>query len=202
MSSGSCSTQPDAGKCCGNSCCADRGDGNVGAKHNRARGRGALIDGQHIGHRRCFSGSDVCVAARKGDWRGFVNITLHPPLCSDRRDGGRVFGDIVDTFDSKSRRLSDAVPRGVPDGRAVGICDVGVGGRGQYSAVVPAASASARRLATSGWSAGRRPGRWGFWSSRVGRTVRRRAALQSRSKQCFRYVANIQPGVAARSPGG
>ena len=22
MSSGSCSTQPDAGKCCGNSCCA------------------------------------------------------------------------------------------------------------------------------------------------------------------------------------
>jgi len=43
----------------------------------------------------------------------------------------------VDTFDSESRRLSDAVPRGVPDGRAVGICDVGVGGRGQYSAVVP-----------------------------------------------------------------
>ena len=26
------------------------GDGDVGAKHNGARGCGALIDGQHIGH--------------------------------------------------------------------------------------------------------------------------------------------------------
>jgi hypothetical protein len=38
-----------------------------------------------------------------------------------------MFGDIVDTFDSESRRLSDAVPRGVPDGYEIGICDVGIG---------------------------------------------------------------------------
>ena len=50
MSSGSCSTQPEAGKCCGNSACAVRGDGDVAAKHDGARGRGALIDGQHKGH--------------------------------------------------------------------------------------------------------------------------------------------------------
>ena len=45
-------------------------------------------------------------------------------------------------------------------------------------------------------------GTLGFRSCRVGRTVRRRAALQRRSKQCFRCVRSIRPGAAARSPGG
>src|SRR5581483_12123257 len=57
--------------------------------------------------------------------------------CSDRGHGGRVFGDIVDTFDSESRRLSDAVPRGVSNGREIGVCDVGLGRRSQRSAIVP-----------------------------------------------------------------
>jgi Integrase core domain len=35
----------------------------------------------------------------------------------------------VDTFDSESRRLSDAVPRGVAHGRDIGVCDVGLGRR-------------------------------------------------------------------------
>src|SRR5882724_11079856 len=62
MSSGSCSTQPDAGKCCGNSCCADA-DGNVAAKHDGARGCGALIDGQNEGH-GVASRDVVCGKAR------------------------------------------------------------------------------------------------------------------------------------------
>ena len=57
--------------------------------------------------------------------------------CSDRGEGGRVFGDIVGTSDSELRRLSDAVPRGVSDGREIGICDVGVSGRSQRSEPVP-----------------------------------------------------------------
>ena len=48
-----------------------------------------------------------------------------------------MFGDIVDTSDSESRRLSDAVPRGVSDGREIGICDAGIGGRSQRSEPVP-----------------------------------------------------------------
>ena len=64
----------------------------------------------------------------------------------------------MDTFDSESRRLSDAVPRGVPDGREVGVCDVGVGGRSQRSEPVPSLRRSARRPATSGWSVGVRRG--------------------------------------------
>src|SRR5215207_10853167 len=74
--------------------------------------------------------------------RFFVESTssqpaLPLPRCSDRGQGGQVFGDIVDTFDSESRRLSDAVPRGVPYGQAIGVCDVGIGGRCQCSAAVP-----------------------------------------------------------------
>ena len=43
----------------------------------------------------------------------------------------------MDTSNSESRRLSDAVPRGVSDGREIGICDAGVGGRSQRSEPVP-----------------------------------------------------------------
>src|ERR1700733_5879463 len=62
---------------------------------------------------------------------------LSPCGCSDRGQGGQVFGDIVDTFDSESRRLSDAVSRGVSDGREIGVCDVGLARRSQRSAIVP-----------------------------------------------------------------
>jgi hypothetical protein len=44
-----------------------------------------------------------------------------------------VFGDIVNTSDSESRRLSDAVSRGDPNGRKIGVCNVGLGGRSQCS---------------------------------------------------------------------
>src|SRR5665213_3910152 len=57
--------------------------------------------------------------------------------CSDRGQGGQVFGDIVDTFDSESRRLSDAVSRGFSDGHEIGVCDVGLVRRSQRSAIVP-----------------------------------------------------------------
>src|SRR6202035_4386330 len=60
-----------------------------------------------------------------------------PRRCSDRGHGGQVFGDIVDTFDIESRRLSDAVPRGMSDGFEIGICDVGVGRRGECSEALP-----------------------------------------------------------------
>src|SRR6266481_9358805 len=66
-----------------------------------------------------------------------IFLPLSPCGCSDRGQGGQVFGDIVDTSDSESRRLSDAVPRGVPHGREIGICDVGIGGRSQRSETVP-----------------------------------------------------------------
>src|SRR6185369_3910636 len=49
----------------------------------------------------------------------------------------RVFGDIVDTFDSESRRLSDAILRGEADGYEIGVCDAGVGRRCQCSRAVP-----------------------------------------------------------------
>ena len=85
MSSGSCSTQPEAGKCCGNSCLRGRGDGDVGAKHDGARGCGALIDGQHKGHdvasrKVCL----LCAAARQADWEGEGQ---YPPRSSLRRQG-------------------------------------------------------------------------------------------------------------------
>ncbi len=41
------------------------GDGDVGAKHDGARGRGALIDGQHKGHERCFP-EVLCDAKERG----------------------------------------------------------------------------------------------------------------------------------------
>ena len=60
------------------------------------------------------------------------------PACIDRGHGGQVFGDIVDTFDSESWRLSDAVQRGFPNGHEAGVCDAGVGGGIEHSRAVPA----------------------------------------------------------------
>ena len=71
-------------------------DRDVGAKHDGARGCGALVDGQHKGHdgvasRRCL----VAFAARQADWGAKVNMgacarTLcsPPPLAA----GGRARG--------------------------------------------------------------------------------------------------------------
>src|SRR5260370_1322467 len=56
------------------------------------------------------------------------------------------------------------------------------------------ASASARRAATSGWSVGGSTEWLDFRSCRVGRGICRRAALQRRSKPCFRCVRSIRPG--------
>jgi hypothetical protein len=68
----------------------------------------------------------------------------------------------VDTFDSESRRLSDAVPLGVSDGYEIGICDVGVGGRGQCSETVPSLRRQPdNRLQVAGSLATRRDG----WAS-------------------------------------
>jgi hypothetical protein len=41
-----------------------------------------------------------------------ADSSYSPPSakCSDRGQGGQVFGDIVDTFDSESRRLSEIMP--------------------------------------------------------------------------------------------
>ncbi len=49
-------------------------DGNVAAEHDGARGCGALIDGQHKGHWRCFPEGDVC-RAKGADWERKVNIS-------------------------------------------------------------------------------------------------------------------------------
>src|SRR6266478_8502604 len=93
-----------------------------------------------------------------------VASTLPLQGCSDRGQGGRVFGDIVDTFDSESRRLSDAVPRRIPDGREIGICDVGVGGRSQCAEPVPSLRRQPdERLQVAGALAARRNG----WTSGV-----------------------------------
>src|SRR6266481_2423417 len=89
-----------------------------------------------------------------------IFLPLSPCGCSDRGQGGQVFGDIVDTSDSESRRLSDAVPRGVPDGREIGICDVGIGGRSQCSEPVPSLRREPDdRLQVAGALAARRDGR-------------------------------------------
>ncbi len=50
-------------------------DGDVAAKHHRARGCGALIDGQHERHERYFPEVRwVCRRPRQADWNGKVNM--------------------------------------------------------------------------------------------------------------------------------
>ena len=69
-----------------------RGDGNVGAKHDGARGCGALIDGQHMGHERCFPGCCFAVAPRQADWEAKVNMERAShlaPLAGQRSDRRR-----------------------------------------------------------------------------------------------------------------
>ena len=50
------------------------GDRNIAAKHDGARGCGALIDGQHEGHGGCFP-RGLLVGARQADWEEKVNIS-------------------------------------------------------------------------------------------------------------------------------
>ena len=48
------------------------GDGNVAAEHDGARGRGALIDGQHKGHG--VASREDWLRKRQSDWEAKVNI--------------------------------------------------------------------------------------------------------------------------------
>ena len=59
-----------------------RGDGDVGAKHNRARGCGALIDGQHKGHERCFPEGVFVFAAAPGKRIGAAQVNMETPCAS------------------------------------------------------------------------------------------------------------------------
>src|SRR4051812_13295334 len=61
-------------------------DGNVGAKHDRARRRSALVDGKHKGHGGIFPAASV-FAARQADWNWFVNIA-GARIASPSRGGG------------------------------------------------------------------------------------------------------------------
>jgi hypothetical protein len=108
----------------------------------RARFLSAIVSKQLVATRHTAPSPPLRGRAGEGGSHGrgrslWLPPSLTLPRCSDRGDGGRVFGDIVDTFDSESRRLSDAVPRGVSDGREIGVCDAGLGRRSQRSAVVP-----------------------------------------------------------------
>jgi hypothetical protein len=49
------------------------GDGNVAAEYDGARGRGALIDGQHKGHDVASLGG-LLVVERQSDWEAKVNM--------------------------------------------------------------------------------------------------------------------------------
>ena len=55
------------------------GDGNVAAEHDGARGRGALIDGQHKGHGVASPGG-LWLRKRQSDWEAKVKYGGAAPL--------------------------------------------------------------------------------------------------------------------------
>ncbi len=63
------------------------GDGNVASKHDGARGCGALIDGQHKGHWRCFPRGCLEQGKRIGEQTSICRCRaiLHPPLEGEGR---------------------------------------------------------------------------------------------------------------------
>ena len=69
------------------------GDGDVAAKHDGARGCGALIDGQHKGHGVSLAllPGRLLVAARQADWEWNVNMDARSrSLARLREDGAAV----------------------------------------------------------------------------------------------------------------
>ena len=66
-----------------------RGDRDVAAKHDGARGRGALIDGEDEGHGCLLPGGDLWLRPREADWEGTVNIWPTSRMLSPRGEARR-----------------------------------------------------------------------------------------------------------------
>ena len=64
------------------------GDGDIAAKHDGARGRGALIDGQHKGHERCFPGG-LLVAQEASGLGGEGQDWINAAVASSSPGGGK-----------------------------------------------------------------------------------------------------------------
>src|SRR5882757_6401516 len=97
MSSGSCSTQPDAGKCCGNSCCADAAM-EMSARNTMAREDMmvslALLPGVFVGW--CWAKASGL--GREGQYRGRLHARSAPsPACG----GGLGWGQVTDDASRK-----------------------------------------------------------------------------------------------------
>src|SRR6185312_1825059 len=84
------------------------GDGDVAAEHDGARGRGALIDGQHKGHDVASPGR-FWLLPKGADWERFVNIT---PSSSLRKQGPIATGGNL-TKKRQSSRLEPRAQRGM-----------------------------------------------------------------------------------------